>query len=101
MFFACFHVARHINILELSGLILFVKQLVKRGRRRCRLLIGLDSKVALVASAKARSSSRSLNFHLRRLCELTVSFELSLVLFGLPTWGDPADAPSRLASLDD
>lgn len=98
-FYALFQVSRHINVLELRALIMFVKHLVRRRRRHCHVLIGLDSRVVLGAAAKWRSSSTSLNFHLRRLAELCVTYELTLILSWLPTWGNPADAPSRLGSL--
>lgn len=101
LFFACFRVSKHINILELRRLILNVRYLAKKRRRRCRVLIGLDSRVVLGAASKGRSSSRSLNFHLRRLAIVTTTHEIALVLFWLPAWGNPADAPSRFASLDD
>lgn len=86
-------------MLELRGLILFVKHLVRRRYRSCRILVGLNSRVVLGEAEKGRSSSTSLNFHIRRLAEVCVTYELTLTLFCLPTWGDPADEPSRLTSL--
>lgn len=78
VYYACLQVSRHINALELRGLILLVKDMV---RRSSRILTGLDSRVALGAAEKGRSSSTTLNFHLCRPVVFCVTYELTLVLF--------------------
>lgn len=99
VFYVFFQVSRRMNVLELLSLIMFDKQLV--GRRHCngRGLIGLYSRVVLGAAEKRRGSSTTLNFHIRRLAGLCGIYKLMLILFGLPTCCDPAEARSRLGPL--
>ena len=60
-----------------------------------------DSRVCVGAFAKGRSSSRKLNYVLRRVAGLTLSHDLTLDLVCVPTWANPADAPSRGRTLRD
>ena len=61
-----FRTPRHINVLELEALISLVQRLVDRGAAPVRLLVLVDSRVVLGAVSKGRSSSRKVNFQLRR-----------------------------------
>eukprot|EP00971_Amphidinium_carterae_P350476 6491567-Amphidinium_carterae.2 len=100
LFFFQFRTSDHINVLELRALIRLVFRISSWKIRKARILVGLDSKVVIGAASKGRSSSFALNYHLRRLAAVCLTFELQLLLFWLPTWGNPADAPSRYESLD-
>ena len=90
----------HINVKELRALIRLVARLASAGCRDCRVIIGLDSTVALGAAAKGRSSSVALNRHLRRLAATCLTHGLRLLLCWLPSKLNPSDAPSRLETLD-
>eukprot|EP00971_Amphidinium_carterae_P341681 6480620-Amphidinium_carterae.1 len=94
-FYFTFKCHEHINILELRALVRLVQRIQSQGLRRVRILVGLDSKVVIGAATRGRSSSRALNHHLRRLAFFCMGYEIKLLLFWLPTWGNPADAPSR------
>ena len=61
-----FRIPRHINLLELEVLISLVQRLVDRGVVRIRLLVLVDSRVVHGAVSKGRSSSRQVDFQLRR-----------------------------------
>ena len=89
----------HINVLELTALTSLIKHLGNRGARRQRILCCVDSRVVLGAVSKGRSSSRRLNFCLRRLAFECLSASLSVDLLWVPSWGNLADAPSRSSSL--
>ena len=41
-----------------------------------------------------------MNFHLRRLTAACLTHEVQLIIFWLPSWANPADAPTRFYSLD-
>eukprot|EP00971_Amphidinium_carterae_P351110 6491916-Amphidinium_carterae.1 len=97
-FYFTFRCQEHINVLELRALVRLVHRL--KSQRQVRILVGLDSRVVVGAATRGRSSSRALNHHLRRLAYLCLGYELKLLLFWLPTWGNPADAPSRNESLE-
>jgi len=77
-----------------------VLRLGAAGYRRVRVLVGLDSRVALGAASKGRSSSGALNRHLRRLTAACLTYEIRLSLFWLPSWANSSDAPSRLSPLE-
>ena len=89
----------HIDVLELTALTSLIKHLGNRGARRQRILCCVDSRVVLGAVSKGRSSSRRLNFCLRKLAFECLGASLSVDLLWLPSWGNPADAPSRGTSL--
>merc|ERR1712194_324101 len=54
-----------------------------------------DSRVVVGAMSKGRSSSKQLNYELRRCCGVALRRGLTIDLVWIPTWGNPADAPSR------
>ena len=69
-----------INVLEFTALTSLVKHLANRGARRQRILCCVVSRVVLGAVSKGRSSSRRLNFGLRRLAFECLSASLSIDL---------------------
>ena len=70
-----------------------------RGLGNRRVLCLVDSRVVLGSVCKGRSSSRRVNFHLRRLGGLLLANNLSLDLCWVPSWANPSDAPSRSYSV--
>ena len=78
-----FRYPQHINFLELEALISLIRGLVDRGLGNRRVLV-----------CKRRSSSRRVNFRLRRLGGLLLANNLSLDLCWVPSWANPSDAPS-------
>ena len=72
-----------------------LKHLANRSVRRHRILCCVDSRVLLGAVSKGPSSSRRLNFGLRRLANEWVSASRSKDLLWVPSWANPPDAPSR------
>ena len=87
------------DFLELEALISLVRGLVDRGLvNRCVLCL-VDGRVVLGSVCKGRSSSRHVNFRLRRLDDLLLANHLSLDLFWVPSWANPSDARSRFYSV--
>ena len=70
-------------------------KLADRGARDQRVLVLSDSRVVVGACCKGRSSSRRLNFVLRRIAGVCGRAGLTLDVVWVPTWANPADAPSR------
>ena len=68
--------------------------------RRQRILCCVDSRVVLGAVTKGRSSSRKLNHVLRKLAYECLASSLTVDLLWVPSWANPADAPSRHFSLE-
>jgi len=91
----------HINVLELEAVILLIKRLSIDGWHHCRVLVAIDSRVVVGAIAKGRSSSRKLNFRLRKLAALLFLRDIYLEVIWVPTWANPADAPSRFKAMAD
>ena len=91
--------SRHINLLELDALIMLVKRLKRQGESDIRIIVAVDSRVVVGAVAKGRSSSRKLNFRLRQLAALSLEMGIYVDLLWVPTWANPADAPSRFVGL--
>eukprot|EP00971_Amphidinium_carterae_P195176 3873124-Amphidinium_carterae.1 len=85
----------HINILELRAVFVLLQRLIKQGIHYCRLVLLCDSLVAVSVLAKGRSSSRRLNFIVRRISALLLSYRITLDVVWVPTWANPSDAPSR------
>ena len=69
-----------INVLEFTALASLVKHLANRGARRQRIPCCVISRVVLGEVSKGRSSSRRLNFGLRRLAFECLSASLSIDL---------------------
>ena len=76
-----------------------LRNLANRGARKHRILCCVDSRVVLGVVSKGRTSQRRLNFGLRRLAFECLSATLSIDSLWVPSWSNPADAPSRGASL--
>ena len=93
--FVPFFEGKHINLLELESLISFLERITSEGIRARRLLVVVDSRVVLGAVSKGRSSSREINFLLRKLGFWCLAHDIALELVWVPTWANPADAPSR------
>jgi len=89
----------HINVLELRGILALMQRLAAQGVTDCRLLVLVDSRVCVGALGKGRSSSRRLNHVLRRMAAVGLAAGISLDVVWIPTWSNPADAPSRGSSL--
>ena len=90
----------HINVLELVAWVSLLRRLSQQGVRRQRILCCVDSRVVLGAVTKGRSSSRKLNHVLRKLAYECLASSLTVDLLWVPSWANPADAPSRHVSLD-
>ena len=86
---------QHVNVLEARAILLLIKWLMARDERDARLIMLLDSRVCVGAFAKGRSSSRALNSVIRQCAGLAILQGLSWVIVWVPTWANPADAPSR------
>ena len=71
---------------QLSSLISLMRGPVGRGLGNRRVLCLVDSRVVLGSVCKSRSSSRRVNFRLRRLGGLLLANNLSLDLCWVPSW---------------
>jgi hypothetical protein len=86
----------HINILEAEALNLGLSWWLRRGDRHAkRVVILLDSRVAIGGAAKGRSSSAPLLRCFRRTAALTLAGRLQPYYVYIPSADNPADAPSR------
>ena len=65
-----------------------------------RLMVPVDSRVVLGAVSKGRSSSRKMNFLLRKLGFWCLAYDIALERVWVPTWANPPDAPSRNRPLE-
>ena len=90
---------QHINVLEARAILQLLKRLVNRGARNARVLILSDSRVCVGAFGKGRSSSRALNAVIRKCAGIALRARLTWDIVWIPTWANPADAPSRGRSL--
>lgn len=88
--------ARHINILEVEALVLALRHMqrssVTSGKR---IVVFIDSLVALGALSKGRSASRRLNRTCRKVAAHSFLADVELLLHWVPTAQQPADAASR------
>jgi len=90
----------HINAEELLALIAVVRWALRAKEHfHMRLVVALDSLVALYAVARGRSSSVRLNPHLRRLTALLLCAEIRLHPIYTPSEWNMSDFPSRGAPL--
>ena len=86
-----FRYPQHIHLLEVEALISHIRGLLDRGLGNRRVLCLVDSRVVLGSVCKERSSSRRVNFRLRRLGGLLFANNLSLDLcVGYPLGQIPA-----------
>ena len=90
----------HVNVQELGAIAYEVKRWVLRpGTFGTRRLVLTDSRVALGAWAKGRSSSRRLNMILRSVLGALVLGRLRVSCIWISTGVNPADHPSRFRPL--
>ena len=86
----------HINVLEAEALNIGLSWLLRRPERHGRrIVVLLDSRVAIGAASKGRSSSQALLRCLRRTAALTLAGQLQPYYLYIGTDENPADAPSR------
>ena len=86
----------HINAEELLALIAVVRWALRAKERfHMRLVVAVDSLVALYAVARGRSSSVKLNLHLRRLTALLLCAGMRLHPVYTPSEWNMSDFPSR------
>ena len=85
--------AAHINILESASVLRLLKRLATEGPMRIVVLV--DSSVALHACAKGRSPSRGLTPILRKIGALCLAAGLYPVYHYVPTRLNPGDCPTR------
>ena len=79
----------------------FFRRAAREGVQVRRLLVRLDSRVVLGTVSKGRSSSRKINFLLRKLGFWCLAYGIALEIVCVPTWAKPADAPSRNKPIED
>ena len=98
-----FRAPHHINALELTALTSLVEYLAHRGtsgRAQTEdLMLRRQPSRSPPGGLKGHSSSRRLHFGLWRLAFECLSASLSIDLLWVPSWRNPADAPSRGTSL--
>jgi hypothetical protein len=89
----------HINALELRAVLLAAHWVLSHSSAVSRrVLLLVDSTVALYALWKGRSSSYPLLAILRKINALLLAGDLTLLTGWIPSEVNPADAPSRLFS---
>ena len=96
-----FRFQKHINVLEAQAVLIWFKRLAKQRFQNQRVIILVDSAVVKGAVTKGRSGSRVLNKVLRQLAAICLAHNFYCELVWIPTWANPADAPSRNAPLSD
>ena len=89
-----FLTGKHINLLELESLIVLLRRIAREGIPAQRLLVLVDSRVVLEAVSEGRSSSRKINFSLRKIRFWCLAWEIALELVWVHTWANLADAAS-------
>ena len=82
-----YKVGQHINVLELRA-----RSSVSCGQRFLHMS---DSQICLAVLTKGRSSSRKLNYLLRRICALTLTLNIYPLYAWIESRLNPADEPSR------
>lgn len=90
---------QHVNVLELEEILVYLKWQARRGRRNLRLIVVVDSRVALGAAAKGRSSGKPLDFVCRRIAAACLRYGYTVDFVWAPSAFNPADAPSRMMPL--
>ena len=83
----------HINILELASVLRLLRFLAPHGS--LRIVVFVDSAVALQAASKGRSPSRGLTPILRKVAAVCLAADLYPVFHFCPTRLNPADCPTR------
>ncbi|CAE7527751.1 unnamed protein product [Symbiodinium sp. CCMP2592] len=95
----CWRSASHINILETASVLRLIRTLARRGP--CRVVILVDSSVALHSCAKGRSPSRGLSPVLRKIASLCLLAGIYPAFHFVPTRLNPGDCPTRDLVLPD
>ncbi len=91
-----FNEQEHINVLELRALLMAFEWRSRRGSSGDERSLHLtDSQVALSVAVKGRSSSKRLNWVLRRFAGLQVAHGIWPILCWVESHLNPADEPSR------
>ena len=86
----------HINLREAHAILFYLQWLLRSvGRRSRRVILLVDSLVAVGAMQKGRSGSAALNLLVRRAHCLCMAGDLRLHIVFIPTEHNPADFPSR------
>ena len=92
----------HINNLELRAIIQAVRWRISHHKETdMRILHVTDSYVCMSVISKGRSSSKMLQFLLRRLAAELLAFGLLLILSHVESSENPTDEQSRLGSTED
>ena len=94
-----FRCTRHVNIQEMVASLMVIDDRCKETLKSERLVNGTDSRVALGAIAKGRSSSRQLNRVLRHITARCILGRKHFCQFWVDTKSNPADDPSRGVAL--
>ena len=89
----CWKSAAHINILEAASILRLVRALASSGP--CRVVILVDSAVALHSCAKGRSPSRGLTPVLRKIAALCLIAGVFPAFHFVPARLNPGDCPTR------
>ena len=92
---------RHIHVLEARVILHLLKRLARDGHQHIHVITFSDSRVVVGAGSKGRSSASSLNYVLRQISGCCMQHGFLLDLIWTPTWANPADAPSRGATVED
>lgn len=91
---------QHINVLELEAILASLRFRVGRlGDVEQRVVHFSDSQVCISVLVKGRSSSRQLNFVLKKINALVLASGLQVAYAYVRTEHNPADGPSRWANL--
>ena len=86
----------HINLREARAILYYLQWLLRAvGRRSRRVILLVDSKVAVGAMQKGRSGSPALNLLVRKAHCSCMAGGLRLHIVFIPTEHNPADYPSR------
>ena len=86
----------HINCKELRAARLCLRRCAREGPRKAgRVILLLDSRVALGALVRGRSPSKVLNRQLKRVLPLVVAGDLYPQYAWIPSESNPSDPPSR------
>ena len=87
---------QRINLREARTIVFYLQWLLRAvGRRSKRVILFVDSKVAVGAMQKGRSGSAALNALVRKAHCLCMAGGLRLHIVFIPTEHNPADFPSR------
>ncbi len=85
----------HINELEMAAFLNYMRFKIQQGVFAYRLVVVLDSKVAMAIASRGRSSSPGLNCVARRLCALSCVSDIYSHALWTISGGNVADIHSR------